>query len=151
LRLVGADICTDLAFDGAQLQAKKGCSSADETKVPSTADPDGRPVLDGAEQRPASDSANKRAPLIMADGLRVEGSMFCRPDGRDNQFEADGELRLIRAHIGQDLSFKGAKLRTEYGRALNARALRVDGDMLCSTYEDPPYAFEAAGELQLVF
>jgi adhesin HecA-like repeat protein len=64
--------------------------------------------------------------------------MFCR-DG----FTATGEVRLNGAHIGGQLSFRGASLTNPGGAALAADGLKVDGDMFCWD------GFTATGEVRL--
>ena len=72
---------------------------------------------------------------LMADGLRVDGDMFCR-DG----FSAAGEVYLSGAHIGGVLVFDGATL----GRGLFADGLRVGLGMFCR------HGFSANREVRLV-
>jgi hypothetical protein len=79
---------------------------------------------------------------LTADGLEVDGDMFCGV--RKNKcFPGEGEVRLLGAHIGGTLAFEGARLSNEGCRALSADGLRVDRTMSC---ED----FVATGEVRLI-
>lgn len=71
---------------------------------------------------------------LIADGLRVDASMFCR-DG----FQASGELRLLGAHVAGQLLFDGAAV----DGSLNADGLQVGGSMFCRD------GFRAAAEIRL--
>jgi len=64
--------------------------------------------------------------------------MFCQTG-----FDAQGEVRLLGAHIAGQLSFDGAKLTNKDARALSADGLKVDQGMLCQT------GFVAQGEVRL--
>ena len=86
------------------------------------------------------------SPALSADGLRVDGSMFCRAlDGRP--FTANGEIRIPGAHVGE-LDFDGAELSNPGGRALDAERLRVEGNMFCRALDARP--FTANGEIRLL-
>jgi hypothetical protein len=90
--------------------------------------------------------SNQNATALAADGLQVDGDMLCQAvDGQ--RFEAAGELRLPGAHVGGQLSFRGARLTNESGPALTADGLRVDRGMVCWPVDGQP--FEATGELRL--
>ena len=52
--------------------------------------------------------------------------MFCREG-----FQAQGEIRLLGAHISGQLDLSSAKLANPGGAALNADRMTVDGGMLC--------------------
>ena len=61
--------------------------------------------------------ANQRGPALYADGLRVDQKMSFEPSKRKGgpellcPFCAEGEMQLMGAHIGAQLSFEGADLR----------------------------------------
>lgn len=59
---------------------------------------------------------------ITADGLNTKGSIFLR------NIEAAGEIRLLRANLGGDLSCTGAKL-TSAERTLNADGIEIKGSI----------------------
>jgi hypothetical protein len=65
--------------------------------------------------------------------------MWCSP-----QFEADGAVRLYRAHIRGHLVFTDAKLHNQDGDALTADGLTVEQNMWCSG------GFEANGLVSLL-
>ncbi|MHC4540734.1 MAG: hypothetical protein ACYS74_13275 [Planctomycetota bacterium] len=75
---------------------------------------------------------------ITADGLNVEAGVFLQ-----NGFRAKGEVRLLGATIGQELSCIGGQLINPEGHALNANRLKVEGSVfLCD-------AFRSEGEVDL--
>jgi hypothetical protein len=91
--------------------------------------------------------SNDHGPALTATGLQVDLSVLCEAvDGQP--FEATGEMQLLGAHIGVDLSFRGARLSNENGPALNADGLRVDRSLLCDVVDGRP--FTATGEVRLV-
>ena len=75
---------------------------------------------------------------LAADGLKVDGGMFCQEG-----FAAQGEVRLLGAHVGGQLGFSGAQLSNKGGAALNADELSVDGGMFCR-------GLAAQGEVRLL-
>jgi hypothetical protein len=83
---------------------------------------------------------------LSSDGLRVDGTMFCR-DG----FTAQGEVRLPGAQIGGRLYFDGAKLSNPGGQALVASRLTVGQDMFFRHRGVPGYEqpFVAEGLVDL--
>ena len=84
--------------------------------------------------------SNPDGHALSADGLTVDGDMFCREG-----FTANGEVRLLGSHIGGSLDFfGGATLRNPDGCALNADGLTVNGDMFCRE------GFTAEGEIRLL-
>jgi hypothetical protein len=91
---------------------------------------------------------NEKGPALNADGLRVDGDMFCLAAG-GQPFTATGEVRLLGAHIGGQLVFDGAQLTNEKGRALNADRLWVDAGMFCQV-EESGQVFTATGEVRLL-
>jgi uncharacterized protein YjbI with pentapeptide repeats len=88
-------------------------------------------------------------------GLTVEWTLSCAAKG-DQRFSATGGVGLRGAHIGRGLVFSGARLSNSTdGDALDARYLRVDGNMFCDAIQDTnqPLAnvpFEAYGTVSLV-
>ena len=129
LRLAGAHIGGVLSFNGARLSNENGPAlSADGLRVDrdvscqnitakgevriSGAHVGGQLLFDGA----------RLCKNLIAYGLRVDGSMFCR-----ERFTAGGDVGLTGAHVGARLSFAGATLE----QALIAERLQVDWNMLC--------------------
>jgi hypothetical protein len=108
--------------------------------------------LDGARLTNLPPDQNDEAPAaLVADGLRVQGSMFCRAG-----FTAKGTMRLLRAQIGGQLNFEGAILDNQGREALIADGLTVDQSMVCGaggpgTEEAiaPNKRFRADGEVAL--
>ena len=76
---------------------------------------------------------------IIADGLKVEGSLFLR-DG----FKAEGEVRLHTATIAGNLECEGAHFAQSDARALIADGLKVEGSVLLRK------GFMAEGEVRLL-
>jgi hypothetical protein len=62
-----------------------------------------------------------------AERLRVDGIINCNATNA-NRLEANGELRLLAAHITGQLSLAGAILNGDSGDALRADGMRVDTD-----------------------
>lgn len=88
--------------------------------------------------------ANRWGVALCADGVQVDGDMFFDGDKLgDKRFEAEGELRLLGAHIGGQLSFSGARISNFNNVALNATQARIGEDMFCNK------GFHAQGELRL--
>src|SRR3712207_6186896 len=60
-------------------------------------------------------------------------------------FHAEGEVRLMSAHVGGSLVMEGATLRSSPPKpAMSADGLTVERDVYCT------YGFQAVGELSLV-
>jgi hypothetical protein len=75
---------------------------------------------------------------IGADGLKLEGGLFLR-----NGFHAEGEVRLLGATIGGDLSARGGAFKSSNDYAINASNIKVYGNVLLSE------KFVAQGEVKL--
>ena len=88
---------------------------------------------------PALTLTNPDKTALTADGLTVNGDMFCN-DG----FTAAGEVRLPGAHITGQLVFTGATLTNPDRTALFADGLTVNGGMFCRD------GFTATGEVRLL-
>lgn len=71
--------------------------------------------------------------------MTVDNDMFC-----DKGFQAEGEIQLLGAHIGGELSFNGAHLANPGTTALTADQMTVDGNTFCEK------GFQAEGEIRLV-
>ena len=71
---------------------------------------------------------------LVADGLRVDGDMSC-----EGNFSAQGEVRLVGAHIAGQLALNGATL----GKGLTAFWLKVGRGMFCEE------EFSAQGQIRL--
>jgi adhesin HecA-like repeat protein len=91
--------------------------------------------------------SNEHGAALKADHLEVDGDIFFGAAEDGQPFDATGELRLPRAHVGGQLSFHGARLTNQNGPALNADGLQVDENMFCRTVGGQ--RFEANGELRL--
>jgi hypothetical protein len=74
--------------------------------------------------------------------------MVCEVE-RGQRFTAQGEVRLVGAHIGGYLRLNGAHLTNPSREALSADRLRVDQDMVCGACKDGQ-RFTAQGEVRLV-
>jgi hypothetical protein len=71
---------------------------------------------------------------LNANRLQVETGMFCRAKGR-HPFTATGEIHLVNAHIGMQLSFDGAALRKS-PTAVNLQQAQVES--LWLTFAERP-------------
>ncbi|MEV0066649.1 hypothetical protein [Amycolatopsis sp. NPDC050768] len=72
---------------------------------------------------------NDSGPALDADGLRTDGAMLL-DDGLSATGAGEfGAVRLVSAHIGGQLSCRGATLHNDSGPALNSDGLRTDGAM----------------------
>ncbi len=101
----------------------------------------GRIIFNGA----CLDGEGERA--LSADRLRGDdGGDFSVEDG--HRFQADGEVRMVGAAFGGNVSFNGARLRTHDERAFMADRLRVTGSLLFKERADQ--RFEATGTVRLV-
>jgi hypothetical protein len=132
--LIGAHIGGQLSFSGATLTADRYPIGLGDASLYPPETRDG-PADDPPETRDGP--ADERFALG-ADGLTVDGSMFCH-DG----FTAEGRVDLPRAHIGGLLNFDGAMLANPCGEALRADRLRVEHGMFCRD------GFTAEGEVRL--
>src|SRR5205807_531883 len=83
--------------------------------------------------------SNPNGVALNADGLTVDGGMFCRKG-----FSATGEVRLPGAHIGGQLDCTDGHFSNSGGSALTADKLTVNGDLFCGE------KFSATGEVRLV-
>ncbi|WP_214323648.1 hypothetical protein [Nonomuraea sediminis] len=98
--------------------------------------------LHGATPGNASDAGSDRlADFVALDVGRaaIGGELRCA-----GGFRAQGEVRLVDAHVGKSADFEGARLDNPGGVALAAGGLTVDGGMTCGG------AFTTAGELVLI-
>jgi hypothetical protein len=160
--LVGANIGGRLSFEGATMANEGGaalsadglqvhgpmfCRAAGKRRFIATGEIRllgariyGQLDLGGAEL------TNLTGPALSADGLKVDGGMFCRAAG-EHPFTATGETRLVSAHIGV-VDFEGATLTNQGGPALTADGLKVDGGMFFRAAGEHP--FTATGETRLV-
>lgn len=80
-----------------------------------------------------------RIPALSARQLRTTGNLEL-----DHGFIAEGEVTLVGAKIGGQLSFNQASLRNPDGSALNADGLTVEQSMFCQD------GFGAEGEVRLL-
>jgi hypothetical protein len=118
-RLIAAG---QVRLDGARINGNLELDDAELTRPP---------MIPGRE--------GEQEAVLHADGLLVEGSMFCR-----NGFTAEGEVRLPGARIGRQLDLTDAELNSPDGWALNAAGLNVNGDMTCQE------RFRARGGIRLI-
>lgn len=63
---------------------------------------------------------------LTADRVKIAGSLFCR-DG----FRANGEIRLLGAEIGGNVTFDGASLKNSDKRVLTADGVKIAGGLFC--------------------
>ena len=76
---------------------------------------------------------------LVADGITTKGGVNLR-DG----FSAEGEVRLLSANVGGNLSCAGGRFRNPKGDALNADGIMTQGDV------NLRYGFSAEGEVRLL-
>lgn len=114
----------------------------------------GQLSLNGANLRGAVDANGCIVgDALSADSAVIRGGVFCRPvDG--HRFEAEGEVRLLNAEIGGQLSLRGARLKgavDKYGRvtgdALSADRATIKGSVLCTS--GGGHRFESDGMVRL--
>ncbi len=131
----GVEVSGDMFCDGMEsegevrlLGAKVGELSVERAKLKSLKDEEGKGMR----------------PALNADRVRVSGSMFCRG------METEGEVRLLGAKVGGQLSITGAKLKSLEGEdgkvakaAFNADRIEVSGSMFCR-------GMETEGEVRLL-
>jgi hypothetical protein len=129
LQLLGAHIAGQLRLIGAHLANSEGRA--------------------GQLSLIATHLANAQGCALSADALRVDQDVLCETDDHGQRFEADGELRLLGAHIGGHLSLIGAHLANAEGPALSADGARVEQALVCGT-DAHGQDFEADGELRLM-
>jgi hypothetical protein len=163
VRLLGAHIGGQLSFDGAELASDSGpalhgdnlrvdqgmfCRAVGEHRFTATGEVNLVAAhIAGAVSFEGAELANDSGPALNGSGLRVDQGMFCRPVG-EHRFTATGEVRLLAAHIGGQLSFAGAELANASGPALNAFDLQVDQGMYC--WPAGEQRFTATGGVNLV-
>ncbi len=86
---------------------------------------------------------------IFADGLKLEGSLFLW-----NAFHAEGEVRLLGATIGGDLTATGGTFKNLNGKALSADGARIGGSVFMKPEFNPEGVvknkFVAEGEVRLI-
>jgi hypothetical protein len=63
---------------------------------------------------------------LTADGVNIAGGLLCR-----NGFHAGGEIRLLGAEIGGNVSFIDAGLNKPGERALSADGVKITGSLFC--------------------
>jgi hypothetical protein len=80
----------------------------------------------GASLHNPSYRADPKARALSADELTVDRAMHCR-----SGFHAEGEVRMLNARIGGELSFTDANLTNPAGFALQAQAIQVGHDLKC--------------------
>lgn len=73
---------------------------------------------------------NTAGPVLNADRLRVDGSVFLRKGFVADGNSEKGAVHLLGAHIGSNLEMSGARLSNTTGPALNADRLRIGGNIL---------------------
>jgi hypothetical protein len=80
----------------------------------------------GDRKIPGAHLSNPGGTVLFAEGLTVEGNMWCR-----SGFTADGQVDLMGARIGAELSFSASNLSNPGGIALQAQAIEVGQDLKC--------------------
>jgi hypothetical protein len=86
----------------------------------------GDPVSLDEATAPAIRLPGCHVPALSAAQLQTIGNLQL-----DHGFTAEGEVRLLGAKVGGQLSFDGASLRNPGGRALSADGLMVEQSMFC--------------------
>jgi hypothetical protein len=92
---------------------------------------------------------NPNGKALSADGAKIGGNLFIRrklsPEGKvENEFMAEGEVRLVGATIGSYLEADGGTFRNPSGDALNADGVTVMGGVFLRN------GFHAEGEVRLL-
>ena len=143
LRLVGAEIASDLRLSQACLHGKDDDGNAlvaDSVKIGGRATLDDGFIADGCVRMPGADITGRlrfrRATLngkdnhgsaLLADGIKARGGMEL-----DETCTTRGALRLVGADIAGDLKMSGVSLNGKdgEGNALVANGIRVSGDVI---------------------
>ena len=158
LNLMRAHIAGQLSLTGAQLAGHAGVAlNADGLRVGGgmicrrvSAKGEVR-LLDahvtGVLTLAGAELAHEGAAALGADRLQVDGDMFCEALGAD-RFMANGEIRLLGAHIGGQLSLAGADLANTGGTALHADGIRVDDGIFAEP--EGSHRFTVEGEIRLL-
>lgn len=85
---------------------------------------------------------------INAHGAKIAGSVFLRTQGQ-NRFKSHGEIRILGATIGGDLSCNGAQLEASEGQyALSADRAKITGGVFLQTTEQ--HRFESHGAIRFL-
>ncbi|ACI97829.1 hypothetical protein [Rhodospirillum centenum] len=85
-------------------------------------------------------SASRLDAGLLADSVRITGDLVC-----DHGFRATGDLRLLGARVGGDMSFRTATLAGGAMGALSADGVTVEGSLFCDE------GFNARGTVRLPF
>jgi hypothetical protein len=157
LKAVAGDVVNGGAFnaDGIEVSRSLVCdevSSEGEMRIPG-ATIGGQLSMDNATLGAMAGEDEVAEAAFNADGVEVSGGMFCR------ETSSTGEVRLLGARIGVQLSMSKATFKATAGRdgvagvAFNADGLEVSGDMFCrgisSTGEVRLPAAKISGQLAL--
>lgn len=94
--------------------------------------------LGGSLVLSAAQLSNPDGSALSADGITVNGDVFCRTG-----FRAIGEVHLLGARIDGDLDLTDAVLDNPAGDALSAHSAKIRGNVLCAD------GFRAAGAVRL--
>lgn len=76
---------------------------------------------------------------LTADRVKIAGSLFCR-----DRFHVDGEIRLLAAEIGGNVTFSEACLSNPGKPTLSADGIKIAGNLFCGD------GFHAEGEIRLL-
>ncbi|MCC6403692.1 MAG: hypothetical protein IT207_06745, partial [Fimbriimonadaceae bacterium] len=86
---------------------------------------------------------------LSADRIEVGGGVFLQSMAGGTRFEAAGEVRLLGAKIGGQLSCTGGSFQNATGDALSADRIEVGGGVFLQSVDGGP-RFEAAGTVRLL-
>jgi len=131
IRLLGAEIDSQLVCNGAKLTATGNALDADGAKIGGSVlmmdgfQSEGSIRLLGAEIGGNLDCSGAKlagnGDALVLDGVQIGGDIFLR-----GGFECSGEIRVLGARAGGDLDCSGAKLTTE-GYALSLDNVQIGG------------------------
>jgi hypothetical protein len=162
LRLVGAEIASDLRLSNACLHGKDGDGNAlvaDSVKVGGRAVLDEEFTADGCVRMPGADITGRlrfrgatlngkdnHGSALLADGMTAGGGIDL-----SETCTTEGALRLVGADIAGDLEMGGARLNGKDGKgnALVANGFRVSGDIIFGKSSRSSAGSSADGALSL--
>ncbi|WP_203910703.1 hypothetical protein [Rhizocola hellebori] len=83
----------------------------------------------GAVTLSASELSNPGGVAMRADRADLEGGLWLGVPSQGGSFRAQGQIRLVSAHVGRGLTLAGATLENPGGYALLASAAVIDGGL----------------------
>ncbi len=101
-------------------------------------------ICSGASFGNTKEDKDNNPVALIFDRAKITGSV-----NMDNGFEAKGEVSFIGAQIAGSLYCEGGNFYNPYGRAINAKMIKVEGDVFFDEYKNNERSFNAQGEVKL--